>query len=166
MFDYNNDAPNSLERSAWEIGTGYGKKGWQLPHGAIVGVADLVECFQVQRQYLDDKEEPYEELYANGTGLHVYTDTDEWKWGDYTAGRFAWQLQNAKPLPTPIFCNGRQGLWECGSEIRQAYYAPYVNDKMKEFLREYVKPTPEIHQSLREKLDAYLEAQPMPEVTS
>ena len=36
----------------------------------------------------------------------------ERSFGDWTPGRYAWELVNVKPLPTPIEVKGRQGLWE------------------------------------------------------
>ena len=37
---------------------------------------------------------------------------DEFLFGDWQEGRFAWQFANMKPLPEPIPAKGRQGLWE------------------------------------------------------
>ena len=31
--------------------------------------------------------------------------------GDWTPGRYAWELANVKPLPRPIPVKGKQGLW-------------------------------------------------------
>jgi len=34
--------------------------------------------------------------------------------GDYSPGRFAWILQDVKPLPQPVPMKGALGLWEAG----------------------------------------------------
>jgi len=31
--------------------------------------------------------------------------------GDFSAGRFAWELVNAKVLDEPIYCKGKQRIW-------------------------------------------------------
>ena len=37
--------------------------------------------------------------------------------GDFTPGRFAWELVNIEPLDEPIPCAGHQGLWTPGDDI-------------------------------------------------
>ncbi|BFH70618.1 hypothetical protein J27TS7_57880 [Paenibacillus dendritiformis] len=36
---------------------------------------------------------------------------DEYYFGDYTDGRYAWELTDVKQLPVPIPAKGQQGLW-------------------------------------------------------
>ncbi len=40
-----------------------------------------------------------------------YLSDNEWWFGDFSKGRYAWQLANVKMLDEPIPAMGRQGLW-------------------------------------------------------
>lgn len=62
-----------------------------LPLGAIVATAELVDC--------------------------VPTDAPKITWpeyqiGDWTPGRWAWRLDDVRPLAVPVPAKGRQGWWE------------------------------------------------------
>lgn len=63
----------------------------QLPTGAIVGTAELVECTVITRYNLP--EEP------------------ERSFGDYRPGRFRWFLQQARQISPPIPWTGKQGIF-------------------------------------------------------
>ncbi|OPZ65919.1 MAG: ASCH domain protein [Firmicutes bacterium ADurb.Bin506] len=63
-----------------------------LPHGAIVATAELVNCVPTGRK--------------PGPGFQ------ERQFGDWTPGRYAWELANVKMLPKPIPAKGAQGLWD------------------------------------------------------
>lgn len=63
-----------------------------LPRGAIVAVADLRGC------------------YPTGDGLGTLTELERLV-GDFTPGRWAWDLADVRVLKYPILCRGRQGLW-------------------------------------------------------
>lgn len=71
-----------------------------LPYGAVIATCNLVDC-----------------LYIGKTHLHCYARVvplpsgNELAFGDYTEGRFAWVLNDVRPLPEPIPAKGRQGLW-------------------------------------------------------
>lgn len=58
--------------------------------GALVGFVDVTDCYAVES--------------AHSQGLDAAL-------GDYSAGRWAWQLQGAVPFANPIPCRGRQGFW-------------------------------------------------------
>lgn len=63
-----------------------------LPLGCILGVVEVVDCVLITR--------------ANTpTG-------DEFKFGDYTPGRFMWQCRNAIRFAEPIPYRGAQGLFD------------------------------------------------------
>lgn len=74
-----------------------------LPRGAIVAVVDLVDCLE--------------------TGYIVLPPEPELSFGDFTFGRFAWMMENARRLKTPLPCRGALGLWE-GPEITPAMFQP------------------------------------------
>jgi len=63
-----------------------------LPRGAVVCIADLVDCYEVST-------------------IKNVTD-DERAFGNWTPGRYAWKLENVIRLPTPIDATGQQGLWD------------------------------------------------------
>jgi hypothetical protein len=71
-----------------------------MPFGAIVATCRLVDCKQIQITVKDDK-------ICNPQNLSV----KERAFGNYTPFRYAWILEDIKPLPEPIPAKGHQGLW-------------------------------------------------------
>jgi hypothetical protein len=63
-----------------------------LPRSGILCIVDLVDCF------------PVEELWG---------DLDEYNraYGDFSPGRFAWELRVTEVFDKPIPAKGMQGLW-------------------------------------------------------
>jgi hypothetical protein len=73
-----------------------------LPRGAIVAVAEIVDCQRVTAENTP----PAPELY----------------FGDYSdefskRGRYAWHLANVRRLPEPIPCRGAQQLWTVPEDV-------------------------------------------------
>lgn len=97
------------------LGAGYGNPA-RLPRGKIVAVVDLAECFPTA---LRNGRACYGYVTAaDGHGHAPYTDivevsAQEQAFGDYSAGRFAWQLANVRALPEPVPARGMPGLWRC-----------------------------------------------------
>jgi hypothetical protein len=58
--------------------------------GAILGIADLTDCRRVE----DVPEGP------------------ERTWGNFSAGRFAWRLENVRAFPRAIECRGALSFWD------------------------------------------------------
>ena len=75
-----------------------------LPSGSIVAVAELVECRKAVMN------PAYELVELVGEKDAVLFDAMENDFGDYTPGRYAWELANVR-LIEPIPAKGRQGLW-------------------------------------------------------
>lgn len=67
-----------------------------FPRGCIVGKAILVDCRQ-----MDD-------IWIHKIKNYL---PEEYTFGDYQAGRYAWILENPVLFETPIVTSGRQGLW-------------------------------------------------------
>lgn len=67
-----------------------------FPRGCIVGKANLVECRRMDDIWIHKLKNYLPEEYA---------------FGDYKAGRYAWILENQASFETPIVTSGRQGLW-------------------------------------------------------
>ncbi|MEK4188066.1 ASCH domain-containing protein [Paenibacillus sp. FSL L8-0494] len=72
-----------------------------LPTGAVVAICKLSECLKS----LDTWTDGYE---LEGRKL-IYSP--EYEFGDFTPGRFAWELADVNQLPEPIPAKGQQGLW-------------------------------------------------------
>lgn len=64
----------------------------RLRLGAVVATADLVAIHRTED--IRDRLTPLERAF-----------------GDYTSGRFAWELANVRPLAEPLPARGMQGLW-------------------------------------------------------
>lgn len=69
----------------------------ELPRGAIIAVCTLADVKRVE-----------------DCGVSVLDD--EWDFGDYSHGRFAWMLRDVRRL-TPIPMKGKLGLWTCDDAL-------------------------------------------------
>jgi hypothetical protein len=49
----------------------------------------------------------------------LFVDELELRWGDFSDGRFAWELVNRTRLETPVPCRGAQGLWNVPFDVEQ-----------------------------------------------
>ena len=83
----------------------YEKQQFHLPLGAVIAIADLVDCVKVigfdkfaNSPILDRKE-------------WLLQDAKEFAFGDYTIGRYAWILDNVRTIE-PVPAKGMQRLWE------------------------------------------------------
>jgi hypothetical protein len=72
-----------------------------LVRGAILCIVNLTDC--AMTDWLD--QEPM--------GKH------EAFWGDFSHGRFAWFLDDMKPLANPIPCRGMQRLWTLSDDLHR-----------------------------------------------
>jgi hypothetical protein len=94
----------------------------ELPLGSIVATAHIVACiptnsqrtrieprrFNVARAGLPQR---FVEIPAKGS--------DEVAFGDYSADRFMWFLEDVTALAVPIPCRGALSLWDVPSEVEQ-----------------------------------------------
>ena len=71
-----------------------------LPHGAILAVANLVDVVPLSKEYVEQ------------------LTLQERTFGDYRPGRFAWVLDDIRPLSRPIEWRGQQGLWTIYDDAR------------------------------------------------
>ncbi|MCM0760681.1 ASCH domain-containing protein [Sporomusa sphaeroides DSM 2875] len=71
----------------------------QLPFGAVIAIAELVDC------------RPTESFVFSGTLRDI--SENEIAFGDYTPGRYAWILANVRPIK-PVPAKGMQRFWEWG----------------------------------------------------
>ncbi|WP_240421634.1 2-oxoglutarate dehydrogenase E1 [Paenibacillus periandrae] len=78
-----------------------------LPTGAIVGFANLEECWSIGEDYQSGM--PI--LYNGEGGRTKLVNSTEAEFGWYAPDRFAWEFADVKQLPEPIPAKGQQGLW-------------------------------------------------------
>ena len=95
-LSWRNPHPRSQNRSQWNPATYPDGRIETLPTGAIIGKANLVDCFQIDEAYRRklQRENPAELAF-----------------GDYTIGRYAWVMADAILFNKPIPARGKQGLW-------------------------------------------------------
>ncbi|WP_340021040.1 ASCH domain-containing protein [Paenibacillus sp. FSL K6-1096] len=67
-----------------------------LPTGSIIATSRIADCLEVTSH----------EVQQGWPGGNEYV------FGDYTEGRFAWKLEEVVPLVHPIPAKGRLGFWE------------------------------------------------------
>ncbi len=80
--------PLDLTGSSWS-----GVMDYDLPRGAILATCELVDCI------------PTDDL----TQKQIGTDAP---FGDFSLGRYAWILENVKPLEVPVPAKGALSLWD------------------------------------------------------
>jgi len=92
-----------------------------LPTGAVIATAELVNVWHiVHHPGLDvdtakhiqvGAESLTTDKHAPDFGDYFVPSKQEFTFGDWTPGRYAWELKDVKPVD-PILVKGRQGLWE------------------------------------------------------
>ncbi len=74
-----------------------------LPLGQIIGFVDLTKIMHtedwIQKYYSDEMNS-------------METHPEEILFGDYSDGRFAWQLKEPQLIKSEIKCNGALSIWE------------------------------------------------------
>ena len=72
-----------------------------LPLGVVLATTQLVNCYQM----MDDS--GYAARLENNSIINGY----EYEFGDYTPGRYAWELTDVQELKEPIAAKGQLRLW-------------------------------------------------------
>lgn len=75
---------------------------YAMPRGMILGKANLVNCMRI------------DELTA---ALIKEQHPDEYAFGDFMPGRYAWVMADPVLFEKPIPASGKQGLWNWEGEI-------------------------------------------------
>lgn len=73
------------------------------PFGKVVATAKLAGCEKII------SDEKYHHMACLESGKDV--TVNEYHFGDYTPGRYAWILEDVQSLKEPIPAKGMQGLW-------------------------------------------------------
>jgi hypothetical protein len=84
-----------------------------LPRGAVVATARLVECRSTTPDMID------------GSWVAGLSDLED-AFGDYSPGRYGWVLADVEPLAEPVPARGALGLWNW--QLKYAALAEYVDD--------------------------------------
>ncbi len=77
-----------------------------FPLGQIIATCNLVDCIKIFGKEQETHWTP------GGMEFKIPPDEPELSFGSYGPGRYAWILDNVKPLPTPVAMRGSLGLWE------------------------------------------------------
>lgn len=80
-----------------------------MPTGVVVAIAQLTNCLKSIDTWTDGYE-------LEGSRLIF---SPEYEFGDFTPGRYAWEISNVRMLPEPVPAKGQQGLWNWEGQIRQ-----------------------------------------------
>lgn len=97
-----------------------------LPFGALVAVAEITACVSTGELTQRVLDEPRSTVLASVRHPDLYEWTER-QMGDFSLGRFAWQLENVRPLREPIPMKGRQGFWTLSAEEVLAVHAQLPN---------------------------------------
>lgn len=86
------------------------KASYDLPLGMIIAKTTLKDCIKVKESNM---------CISNTAILEddIKIGRDEYTFGDYTEGRFAWKLENVKILKNPIPYKGQQKIWNYKGDI-------------------------------------------------
>lgn len=103
-------AGKSIDRQACErpevrrILQDAGYESWRdLPTGAVIAIGELTNCSRVLMQ----------DMTHGVAHTHIaQIDGLAYEFGDFTVGRYAWEVVNVELLAEPIPCRGRLSLWE------------------------------------------------------
>ena len=67
-----------------------------FPLGSIVLKANLTDCIKMDEEFI----------------AKIKQDPDEYAFGFYEPGRFAWKLEDVEILVIPVAVKGKLGIWE------------------------------------------------------
>ncbi|MFC4305773.1 ASCH domain-containing protein [Cohnella boryungensis] len=95
------DLNASREDAIRSVLSEYGFTSDNLPTGAVVATAVLNDCVKSVDTWTDG--------YILENGVYVYSP--EYEFGDFTPGRFAWELTEVAALQKPIPAKGKQRIW-------------------------------------------------------
>lgn len=79
----------------------------RMPTGVVVATAELTNCYQSVDTWTDGYE-------LEGKKLIWSPECD---FGDFTPGRYAWEMSDVKMLDKPLPAKGQQGLWNLANQF-------------------------------------------------
>ncbi len=89
-----------------------------IPRGAVIATGDLVECYKILgvRKHRLPSGKWLVSVQAAGRIRDIQITNDDLLFGDWSPGRYAWELANVRMLPEPIPAKGGQRIWEWEEE--------------------------------------------------
>lgn len=84
----------------------------RLPFGAIVALADLVDCRRSETFTAEELDTP--RLWPGAPGNYTWTER---QMGDFSPGRYGFVLENVQKLETPIPCRGFQQIFNVPDDL-------------------------------------------------
>ncbi len=97
-------------RRAYEADGGIQKRLASV-QGCIIATAELVSCMHISHHSDFGICASAESQHSNGL-RYILPSKQEMLFGDWTPGRYAWELANVQMLPEPVPAKGKQRLWE------------------------------------------------------
>ena len=87
---------------------------YDFPYGAVIATAVLVDRLRVENVWVSpgDGVPAFMDVFACRGNKRFRISGDELLFGDFSRGRFAWELEDVKVLDEPVFVRGRVGLWD------------------------------------------------------
>lgn len=79
-----------------------------LPTGSILATSVLEGCYPINHS--NSISELASSINKEGE-IELHISDEEFIFGDYTEGRFAWKLTHVQELPNPVPAKGQLGLW-------------------------------------------------------
>lgn len=89
-----------------------GRKTNGYPTGAIIGKVNLVDCITTEEWLKQNCDVGNEHPYGGKELLLKETSAQEYAFGDFSYGRFAWELADPEEFAEPIPAKGSLRLWE------------------------------------------------------
>lgn len=87
-----------------------------LPTGAVVATALLNECYEVIRENSEAQMVMFDK--TNGTKFwEVNKNGNEFAFGDFSLGRYAWEMAEVELMDKPLPAKGQQGLWNLANQF-------------------------------------------------
>jgi hypothetical protein len=85
-----------------------------LPRGAVIATAELAGCWPVKRQGVADSNEkgPVVMYRRIGGSFYEHPTEQELLFGDWTPGRYAWEMARVQMFDNPVPVRGSRGLWD------------------------------------------------------
>ena len=81
-----------------------------FPLGCIIATAELVDCHKIVRYGGRGMSSECPGWLETEDGIYLPTEQEE-LFGDWSPGRYAWEIKNIKILKEPIPAKGKQRLW-------------------------------------------------------
>lgn len=106
MLDY-----GAMQIMATALGLDAPEDLMQLATGCVIATAKLTGCHSITRHPNHEFPILRRKMSRNEMGIVTIEDPER-LFGDYTPGRYAWELEKVKMLREPVVVAGHQGLWD------------------------------------------------------